>query len=1002
MVNRLTIRGPRGKPPKTVHFQDPMSTLNSADEYVRQKQQSSSSPAAASDAEQTTTKTKKRKMSTASPPPSTDEEGDTIAVQQKMKTVEIEDVPDDDSDDDSPLSDLEQLEKQVDEGRKRSATSGANRPWARNGKAPVREHGQNDGADDDYDMVEAAEADEEEIDEGSVDYNDQGEDAADGEGDPNRDEVISISSQDDEKEDAPFDLLDRPWRVEGFNRGMRQHWETMYCTVEMQPLGNSWNNTEDYQREKDKEMLRYMEDFALPTWVIPREQAEQAYFRLLERSRWRTLGIRIYGNQRIPEIIPNATPFNRVGQMPHQQMPLNILPGQYQHHRQQGQYQPQRQPSMSGSRPPSVAQQQQMQYRPPPHQQGMPPNGMPPNGMPPNGMPPNGMLPQGMHPNMMPPPPNQMLRSQPHAMPMNVPPGGHQQHQQAMQIMQQQHMMQGHPHMSHAPHGLPYAVGPHMMSHANVPMHAPRPMQYGMPPGMPPGMQQMPGPGHVSKPVRRKKETPLPPTPPPPPPTPPYNVRQRPIPRKEFNKTGKRNMRKQAEALDFPWQRKLDFYKARDEAKWDDSGYDRDILDGMTAVRQKNMPIITKLDDELAEKQRMRRVAEALARKQGRIDDMLTGVTGNQRNKKKRGPKVQAQDEQSSDMEKGQSQQPEDGEKKETKRKSENIGGDPYYSGNFSFASEEDRQKALALQRKTPDDIIDAAEAGGIDWELCKQIFICWNPGKKGLTQDLVQAQYRIYDTLITRKQLESTPILTRRAAECIVDFCPDMLWRETLLRIVSEAGYGNKDVRDRFCYNGCHNDKATITKRIAAALGQKQQNPPKGKRKAQLEAAEAANSASADEDGQPPKKKGRRGPLAREKKDRYQEGEEEWHAANKVDFNNYIRFFGKRPGQRVYPTAGDKRKKSEDADGSGAGGSEMDTGSPSKRAKSEVEDGPSPATSDGTEMEVDNNNAAEESEEEDESEVEEGDGDEEQEEEEQDDDVDAVSIQGSSVFSDD
>lgn len=439
-------------------------------------------------------------------------------------------------------------------------------------------------------------------------------------------------------------------------------------------------------------------------------------------------------------------------------------------------------------------------------------------------------------------------------------------------------------------------------------------------------------------------------------------------------------MRKQAEALDFPWQRKMDFYKARAEATWDDSGYDKDILDAMTAVRQKNMPIISKLDDELSEKQK------------------------SQRNAKKRGQQIP--DGHSSDMEKTK---PEDGRKKETKRKSENIGGDPYYSGNFSFASEEDRQRALALQRKTPDDIIDDAEAGRIDWELCKEIFICWNPGKKGLTQDLVQAQYRIYDTLITRKQLESTPILTRRAAECIVDFCPDLLWRETLLRIVSEAGYGNKDVRDRFCYNGCHNDKATITKRIAAALGQKQQNVKS--RKAQLEdaEAEAAPSDAADEESQPAPKKGRRGQAKKEKADdkeekaRYQKGEQEWHDANKIDFNNYIRFFGKRPASRIYPTAGEKRKKSEEADGCGGHGSEMDVGTPRKRAKSEVQDGPSPATSDGVEMEVDDANVpdqseAEESEEEEvEEEVEEEGGD----EAEDGDDENAVSVQGDSILGD-
>lgn len=66
-------------------------------------------------------------------------------------------------------------------------------------------------------------------------------------------------------------------------------------------------------------------------------------------------------------------------------------------------------------------------------------------------------------------------------------------------------------------------------------------------------------------------------------------------------------MRKQAEALEFPWHRQLDFNKLRAEANWDDSAYDKDVLDGMAVVREQNMPIITKLDEELTEKQRQQR-----------------------------------------------------------------------------------------------------------------------------------------------------------------------------------------------------------------------------------------------------------------------------------------------------------------------------------------------------------------------------------------------------------
>ena len=204
-------------------------------------------------------------------PTSGEDEGDTIAVQQKMQTVEI----DDDDDDDSPLSDLEQIEKEVDEGRKQSSASGAggavpNRPWAREGKAPVRDS-VDGAADDDFEMIEAEEAvslhsiprlsahfadmhtqADEEVDEGSVDY---AEDTGHNDIVPyeanDADEVISISSQDDAvAEPLPFGMQEKPWKTAVFNQGMRMQWETMYCTVEMRPLNNSWEITEDYQKEK--------------------------------------------------------------------------------------------------------------------------------------------------------------------------------------------------------------------------------------------------------------------------------------------------------------------------------------------------------------------------------------------------------------------------------------------------------------------------------------------------------------------------------------------------------------------------------------------------------------------------------------------------------------------------------------------------------------------------------------------------------------------------------
>lgn len=70
-----------------------------------------------------------------------------------------------------------------------------------------------------------------------------------------------------------------------------------------------------------------MEDFPLQNWVVPHHIASEAYSRLMERTKWRTLGIRIYGQHGIPGWSPgSAAQFARLhvpnGQM---QMPAGTL-----------------------------------------------------------------------------------------------------------------------------------------------------------------------------------------------------------------------------------------------------------------------------------------------------------------------------------------------------------------------------------------------------------------------------------------------------------------------------------------------------------------------------------------------------------------------------------------------------------------------------------------------------------------------------------------------------
>lgn len=66
-------------------------------------------------------------------------------------------------------------------------------------------------------------------------------------------DVITISS-DDEVEEYWSPLNARPWNE--MDEKARYTWEIMYCNVTHKAVGGDWNWTEDFQCEKDKQMLR--------------------------------------------------------------------------------------------------------------------------------------------------------------------------------------------------------------------------------------------------------------------------------------------------------------------------------------------------------------------------------------------------------------------------------------------------------------------------------------------------------------------------------------------------------------------------------------------------------------------------------------------------------------------------------------------------------------------------------------------------------------------------
>ena len=73
------------------------------------------------------------------------------------------------------------------------------------------------------------------------------------------DGVITISSDDDMEKavgDVDWRPTDRPWREPGFGEDARYQYEIMFCTFTTDQMGGDWEVTEEYQHEKDNQMMR--------------------------------------------------------------------------------------------------------------------------------------------------------------------------------------------------------------------------------------------------------------------------------------------------------------------------------------------------------------------------------------------------------------------------------------------------------------------------------------------------------------------------------------------------------------------------------------------------------------------------------------------------------------------------------------------------------------------------------------------------------------------------
>lgn len=140
-----------------------------------------------------------------------------------------------------------------------------------------------------------------------------------------------------------------------------------------------------------------------------------------------------------------------------------------------------------------------------------------------------------------------------------------------------------------------------------------------------------------------------------------------------------------------------------------------------------------------------------------------------------------------------------------------------HFSGRLHFADEAQEAKFNALPYLSIEDAIKAAMENPFD-EALKEIEVAHDPGDS-LLDNLQLPRVSIMDIARTRLQLQHVRVFTDRAAECLIDFCPDLLTNYQLLQVVSETKFSNTQVQIRLGHNGSMLSDSTITKRVSAAL---------------------------------------------------------------------------------------------------------------------------------------------------------------------------------------
>ena len=138
-------------------------------------------------------------------------------------------------------------------------------------------------------------------------------------------------------------------------------------------------------------------------------------------------------------------------------------------------------------------------------------------------------------------------------------------------------------------------------------------------------------------------------------------------------------------------------------------------------------------------------------------------------------------------------------------------------SKRLCFLSDQDEQHCRALGYNTVTEAVVAAMRNPFNDGLA-QIMVYNDPGDSRIP-GLRVPHFSVMDFARTRLQLlhfdHTYPDL---AGKRIVDFCPELLWGETLLKVTSQTSLIPCDVQKRLGLNGTMMSDSTITKRIGSA----------------------------------------------------------------------------------------------------------------------------------------------------------------------------------------